>query len=161
MRAIRLLPVLALSVLLIAACAAAEGPGWTYAPAPSETPAAAPTGSPSATSEPTGEPGDPTGSPGAPGDVTLEVVAERIAFDVLKLEAPAGAPFAIHFVNRNASVPHDVDIRTQDGQTIFDGETLNDVGEITYEIPALEAGEYVFICSVHPIPAMTGTLTVG
>lgn len=160
MRAIRLLPALALSVLLIAACTAAEGPGWTYAPAPEETPAAEPTGSPAATSEPTDGPGEPTGTPGEPGSVTLEVVAEGIAFDVLELEAPAGEPFAIHFVNRDASVPHDVDIRTQDGQTIFDGDILNDVGEITYEIDALEAGEYVFICSVHPIPAMTGTLTV-
>jgi plastocyanin len=30
--------------------------------------------------------------------------------------------------------------------------------QITYEVPALEAGTYTFICSVHP--NMTGTVTV-
>jgi plastocyanin len=35
-----------------------------------------------------------------------------------------------------------------------------DPGETTYTIQPLEAGTYEFFCSVHPIPQMTGTLTV-
>src|SRR5207253_2538736 len=41
-----------------------------------------------------------------------------------------------------------------DQPTTKDGETQ------TYVYPGLPAGTYVFICSIHPIPAMTGTLTV-
>ncbi|HEX5591144.1 MAG TPA: cupredoxin domain-containing protein [Candidatus Limnocylindrales bacterium] len=95
-----------------------------------------------------------------PDAVTLELTAEGIAFDVLELEAPAGESFAIHFVNKDAGVGgHDADIR-QDSTTLVDNAILQQPGEITYVIPPLEAGTYTFICSVHPIPAMTGTLTV-
>jgi plastocyanin len=153
--------------LMIALSACAEGgtPGWTYAPAtpastepsPGESPVAEPGQSPVTSPEP-GE--SPAASPGGSASVTLEVVARQIAFVEESLEAPAGEPFAIHFVNEDVAVPHDVDIRTTDGTTVFDGEILTDAGEITYDVKALEAGEYTFICSVHPIPAMTGTLTV-
>jgi len=108
--------------------------------------------------------GGPSGTPGAtlpPDAVVLEVVAEGIAFDVTELEAPAGVPFAIHFTNRDSGVGgHDVDIRTSDAQTLVDNPVLTDAGEATYMIPPLDAGTYTFICSIHPIPAMTGTLTV-
>jgi plastocyanin len=43
---------------------------------------------------------------------------------------------------------------------VVNNPTLNTAGETTYVIPPLKAGTYTFICSVHPIPAMTGTLTV-
>lgn len=96
----------------------------------------------------------------APDATVLEVKAQGIAFDVKQLSAPADEAFGIHFVNSDTGVPHDVDIRTADGTTVVDDPKLNDAGEITYSIPPLKAGEYTFICSVHPIPAMTGTLTV-
>ena len=41
-----------------------------------------------------------------------------------------------------------------------DQPTITGPGETTYVYEALDAGTYTFICSVHPIPAMTGTLTV-
>jgi plastocyanin len=53
-----------------------------------------------------------------------------------------------------------VDIRTTAAETIVDNQVLQDPGEITYIIPPLDAGTYTFICSIHPIPQMTGTLTV-
>ena len=37
------------------------------------------------------------------------------------------------------------------------GEIITGVAEATYEVPALPAGTYPFICSVHP--NMTGTIT--
>jgi plastocyanin/mono/diheme cytochrome c family protein len=109
-----------------------------------------------------GSGGEPTPSVTLPPDaVTLDVVAEQIAFDVKELEVPAGQPFAINFKNLDpGGVLHDIDIRTADGTTIQNQPTIDGGEEITYTFTALEAGTYTFICSVHPIPAMTGTLTV-
>ncbi len=95
------------------------------------------------------------------GATTLNITAENISYDVHDLSAPANQPFAIHFTMKDAGVGgHDVDIRKADGTTVVDNPRVNDPGETTYVIPALPAGTYTFICSVHPIPAMTGTLTV-
>ncbi len=111
-----------------------------------------------------GDGGGPTQGPTEtlpPDAVILEITAEGIAYDVKELEAPAGVTFAIHFIQKDAGVGgHDVDIRTPDAQTIVDNQVLQDPGEITYIIPPLEAGTYTYICSVHPIQQMTGTLTV-
>jgi plastocyanin len=110
----------------------------------------------------TGAPGE---SPGAgptvpPGTVVL--VAAQIAFDQTELQATPGQAFAILLRNEDpAATPHDVDIRTADGATTIKDTPTTDGGqEQLYQYEALEAGTYQFICSVHPIPAMTGTLTV-
>jgi mono/diheme cytochrome c family protein/plastocyanin len=96
-----------------------------------------------------------------PDATTLELAGVGIAFEVKELEAPAGQPFAIHFVNDDpAGVFHDVDIETSEGQVLQNTDTIDGGTETTYIYEPLEAGEYVFQCSIHPIPAMTGTLTV-
>ncbi|HEU0237383.1 MAG TPA: cupredoxin domain-containing protein [Candidatus Limnocylindrales bacterium] len=157
MRLLRLALTL-LASLAVAACAASDAPGWTYAPAASATPA--PSGSPSA--EPSGSPSaEPTDAPsGAPG-TTIELVASGIEFDTLEITVPAGEPFAIHLVNDDpAGVPHDVDIETTEGAVLQDTDTVDGGGEITYTYDPLDAGEYVFQCSIHPVPNMTGTLIV-
>jgi plastocyanin len=108
--------------------------------------------------------GDASASPAAslPADATiLEVTASGTAYDVTELEAPADEAFGILFNQEDAGVGgHDVDIRTADGTVVADNPVVSDPGETTYSVPALDPGEYTFICSVHPIPAMTGTLTV-
>jgi len=53
-----------------------------------------------------------------------------------------------------------VDIELADGTVKVNNPVQSEPGVVTYAIPPLEAGTYVFQCSVHPIPAMTGTLTV-
>jgi plastocyanin len=58
-------------------------------------------------------------------------------------------------------VTHDVDIRADDKTTVVQNqEVVNGGAKATYEYKGLKAGTYVFICSIHPIPNMTGTLTV-
>jgi plastocyanin len=94
-----------------------------------------------------------------PNAETLEVTATNIEFDTETLTAPADTAFNIHFVNEDAGVPHDVDIRSGGGEVVSDNPLLNDVGEQTYSIAPLAAGDYEFFCSVHPVQ-MTGTLTV-
>jgi len=157
MRPLRLaLPLVA--SLAVAACAAGESPGWTYAPATSASPA--PSGAP--IGEPSGAPSaEPTGAPsGAPG-TTIELVASGIEFDTLEITVPAGEPFAIHLVNEDPpGVPHDVDIETAEGAVLQNTETVDGGQEVTSTYDPLDAGEYVFQCSIHPIPNMTGTLVV-
>ena len=83
-----------------------------------------------------------------------------LAYDKHELSAPSGTEFAIHFDNQDAGQTHDVDLRTSDGTVLDDQPTVTGPGEQTYVYKALEPGDYTFICSVHPIPQMTGTLTV-
>jgi mono/diheme cytochrome c family protein/plastocyanin len=96
-----------------------------------------------------------------PGSTILEITAVNIAFDKKELTAPAGVAFGIHLVNDDAApIDHDVDIRTSDNATVIADNAKILQGEITYTVPPLEAGTYTFICSVHPVASMTGTLTV-
>ncbi len=90
----------------------------------------------------------------------LEVTAETIAFKETNLTAAADAPFTIKFTNNDAGVPHNVAIHegSPTGQEVFRGEIFNGVDTRTYAVPALKAGTYGFVCTVHP--NMTGTLTV-
>jgi plastocyanin len=98
----------------------------------------------------------PTLEPG-----TVVVVAAGIAFDTKTLEATADQPFKIHMKNEDPpGVPHNLEIRDSTGKVLIDQPNIDGGQEITYEYTALPAGTYTFICKVHPIPAMTGTLTV-
>jgi len=108
--------------------------------------------------------GTPPPAESLPPDATvLELGTSGVlAFDKTELTAPAGEVFAIDFNNSDAGQTHDVDIREEDGTTVVQDQATQITGpaEITYVYEPLEAGTYVFICQVHPIPAMTGTLTV-
>jgi mono/diheme cytochrome c family protein/plastocyanin len=135
--------------------------GWVdpdYRPEPGATPY------PACWTDAAGGGGGGGGSPAPSADPnaeTLEVTATGIAFAEKELTAPADAAFNIHFVNEDpAGVLHDIDIRDSGGQTLQDQATIDGGEEATYAYTPLAAGEYVYICSIHPIPAMTGTLTV-
>ena len=89
----------------------------------------------------------------------LTLSAEGLAFDTKTLEVAADQPFKIEFTN-NDEADHNVGIYL-DGEEKFRGEVFSGPGKtVTYVVPALPAGEYTFVCDIHPGPAMTGTLTV-
>ena len=104
---------------------------------------------------------EPSAGPTLPPN-TVALRAEVIEYRPKALAVDGGQPFAIQFVNADpAGTSHDVDIRDAAGQAILQDKNPIDGGTDTlYEYTPLEPGTYTFICSIHPIPLMTGTLTV-
>ena len=56
--------------------------------------------------------------------------------------------------------PHDVEIRRADGSPVKLVPPTDGGQATAYAFDPLEAGDYVFICSIHPIEAMTKALKV-
>jgi plastocyanin len=99
------------------------------------------------------------GSPPADGqaaDVTVE--AKGIAFVQATWTGPAGRPFKLAFDNEDAGVPHNVAIKDSTGAEVFKGDIFSGVETRLYDVPALAAGQYTFVCSVHS--NMSGTATL-
>ena len=103
-----------------------------------------------------GSSSSPTTAPSVPSDAIV-VVAKDIAFSPTEVAAPAGEAFTIVLDNQE-DAPHNIDIKDASGADVFKGEIVTKT-QVTYEIPALAAGSYPFICEVHP--NMTGTITAS
>lgn len=150
--------------------------GWrdtSYTPPPGATPfpdcwkdafknqSAAPSGSAGASGSPTTS-AAPSSSAGASGSAApagqVQVTAQGIAFTTQSVDAPADTAFSLLFDNQDNGIPHNVDIQDSSGASVFKGDIVTGVTQTTYNVPALKAGSYTFICDVHP--NMTGTLTV-
>jgi plastocyanin len=84
----------------------------------------------------------------------VRIAAEELSFSTGRLEAPAGESFRLVFENQ-ASVPHNVSIHRGE-EAVFEGEVVAGPTTVTYSVPALEPGEYAFVCDIHP--EMSGTL---
>ena len=147
MRLPRLLAAAVLCLVTVSACATASA-GWTYAPAPSLTPPPAASGPPGASAEASANPN------------LVMISALGIKYEQTDVTAPGGKPFQIAFENKDAGTPHNVSIHQggPTGNEVFKGDVFPGVATKTYDVPALTAGQYSFVCTVHP--TMIGTLNV-
>ncbi len=94
--------------------------------------------------------------------------AVSLSFDRDCLAVPAGSPSTIDFANDDAGESHNVAMypadsclgkavaaneepRCQDptGPAVYRGSVILGVARITYDVPALPRGDYVFVCEVH------------
>jgi plastocyanin len=148
---------LAASAFLVAACASTSAPAWTYAP-PTEAPAATPV--PSGATEPTPVPGgSETPTDGGNASGAVKIAALNIDWVEKEVTAPADAPFVIEFDNQDAGIPHDIEIKDSMNASVFKGDIVTGPIVTQYQVPALAAGDYAFVCTVHP--NMIGNLKVG
>ncbi len=119
---------------------------------------------PTATDTP-GNGADPTDAPVQETDLEVGTLEGRLLYSKTELSAPAGEAFTIIYDNTDVGLPHNLslyateDAYKADEEAIAGSETL--AGPITQEVdvPALDAGDYFFICLVHPT-TMFGTLHV-
>ena len=116
---------------------------------------------------PSGAPAGPAASPGgsgapAPSGPTADVTvhAKNVAYLESSITAPAGKPFTLAFVNEDPSIQHNVAIHegSATGPEVFRGDIFPGVETRVYDVPAIPAGTYAFVCTVHP--NMTGTATL-
>jgi plastocyanin len=74
----------------------------------------------------------------------------NVAFEQTQLTVPADTAFPLEFANNDNGIPHNVQIKDEAGTELYITETYNGVATKTFEAPALAAGAYQFLCSVHP-----------
>ena len=100
----------------------------------------------------------PAGTAAPAGSVdpnAIVVTAKDLSFSPTEVSAPADTPFEIVLDNQE-SAPHNIKISDSTGAEVFKGEIVTNQ-QVTYQVPALAAGAYPFICEVHP--DMKGTIT--
>ena len=90
----------------------------------------------------------------------VKLSAKNIAFDATCIEVPAGKAFTIEFTNSDTA-PHDVAVYNDSGKSteIFRGDPVDPGKSTTYNVPALDAGEHYFECTIHP--NMNGKITAS
>ncbi len=83
---------------------------------------------------------------------------DAISFDTRTLIVPAARPFELVFNNNDEAVPHNVEIADSSARATkyLEGEIINGVASITYQVPELAVGSYYFLCAIHP--NMNGTV---
>ena len=105
-----------------------------------------------------------SGGAGGEGTLTVEggavtITAQNIEFDATTIEATAGEAFTVTLQNDD-SAPHNFSVYTEEGgEAIVEGEIVDGGASVDVEVPELEAGEYFFVCDLHP--NMNGTLVVS
>ncbi|MGK2850241.1 MAG: aa3-type cytochrome oxidase subunit IV [Candidatus Limnocylindrales bacterium] len=105
-----------------------------------------------------GPSGEPAGAEASPPAADVTVTAKGIAFLTTSITAPADKPFTLAFVNDDDGIPHNVELKDAGGAVAYLGEIFPGIATKVYDVPALPAGAYTFLCTVHP--SMTGTATV-
>jgi hypothetical protein len=153
------------AVIALGACSSAAVPAAsTTAALPTASPAVTATASPSPATSPSPSVAivKITPIPGAPDSgTTLELVARGAKWDQTTMTAPAGKVWHVKVESKDTLGHHNFVVAS--GKTfperIYTSKNLLPLTTVTYDIPALPAGSYLFICTVHP-ETMTGTLTL-
>jgi len=106
------------------------------------------------TTPPPGSTTPPVGTT-TPAAVTIDLVAQNIAFNMTTITVPAGATVKVNFNNKDAGVAHNFAVyQNQSGggtKAIFVGQTITGPATTTYTFTAPAAGgSYFFECDVHP-----------
>jgi len=99
--------------------------------------------------------------PGAPDSgKVVKLTAKFIAWSLTQIDAPAGKGWHVQIDNQDTDF-HNFTVASGPtaAERIFQSPNFN-VGISTFDIPALPAGSYLFICTIHP-ETMTGKLTIG
>lgn len=93
-----------------------------------------------------------------PTDTPYLSAISALEFEQSEIAVFADRPFRLTFENKQEGVPHNVAIYDSAERNVeyYLGEIFNGPDTRVYEVPALAAGTYFFVCSVHP--PMTGTL---
>jgi plastocyanin len=106
--------------------------------------------------------GSATPSGGAAGvTIAAPVGATTAGFDPTTAEVAANTAFSLTFDNQDNQAPHNLVLQNPDGSAVaVEGDTafFTGPGQRTYQVPPLAAGEYKYLCQVHPT-TMVGTLT--
>jgi plastocyanin len=126
---------------------------------PSTTPPSSTTPTTTSTSTPTTT-ATSTTTTAAGQPVTINLIAQNIAFDQNTLTVAAGAKVTINFTNKD-NVPHNFALYTDSSAstTIFKGNIItNSSTTYTFTAPSTP-GTYFFRCDVHPT-SMTGSFIV-
>jgi plastocyanin len=104
----------------------------------------------------------PTESPAAtcdePSQTKIELVAKNIHFSLKCLVVPANEPLTVMFQNKDF-VNHNFSIYTLEFASEFTGDITYPNENVNYKVPALEPGQYLFQCDIHPAD-MSGPLIV-
>jgi plastocyanin len=101
-----------------------------------------------------------SGGPSVPVTTTPMISASSaVSFDQSDVVVAAAKPLTLTFDNKQAGVPHNVAIfdGPSEAKSLFAGEIVTGPKQVVYNVPALPAGSYYFVCQVHA--NMHGTIT--
>jgi plastocyanin len=91
-----------------------------------------------------------------PDDPDVVIVAEDMAFDPDEVEVPAGEPVTVVIDNRDVGVNHNLHLKGAPDPNETELEQGVSQQALTVTLPA---GEYEFVCDIHP--GMDGTMVAG
>jgi len=127
---------------------------------PSPTPTSTTTTTPAPTTSTSTSTPPVSTTPGAA--VTIDLMAQNMAFDKSTITVTAGASVTINFNNKDGGIPHNFALYMDSTAStpIFVGQTITGPATIVYTFAApATPGTYFFRCDVHPTQ-MTGQFIV-
>ncbi len=137
----RLPTFIAVLIIMVATAACSSGPSQTSSSSTTQ-----PTGSPTATAQ----------------AITINLVAQNLAFDTKTIVVPPGAKVTINFDNKDSGIMHNFSLYSDSTAktSLFKGDFVTGPSTKVYTFTApTKVGDYFFRCDVHPT-TMTGTFVV-